>query len=233
MKTGKCDGSIQLEQDLLISIPAWEKATSRPFLVHGQSFLPLLMEAVAAAEQENKRRSRAGSVSSRATTPINSSNMNGYAPSSRAVTPTFKRNSSSSSSQFVSNKRQKLNSGRKNIRAPLGNHRGNDLQTRPEPPMQAPGSRVNSSTRSRNQGRTPSATVHSSGLRSVSTQIHGSLIPAFGRPHSASKSLPGLSPAVLRKSSRAKRESFKPRPSENPAGTGIGKSQRGATFIGR
>lgn len=195
------------------------------------------MEAVAAAEQENKRRSRTGSISSRATTPVNSSNMNGHAPNSRAVTPAFKRNSSSSSStsQFVSNKRQKLSSGRKNIRAPLGNHRGNDIQTRPEPSTQTPGSRVKSSSRSRNlgHGRTPSAAVHSSGSRSVSAQVHGSLIPAFGRPHNASRSLPGASPAISTKSSRAKRESFKPRPSEAPAGIGIGKSQRCRTFIGR
>jgi len=189
------------------------------------------MEAVAAADQENKRRSRAGSVSSRATTPVNASNTGGRAPSSRAITPTLERNSSTS--QSVSNKRQKLNSGRKNIRAPLGNHRGNDMQTRPEPPMQTPGGRIHSSSRSRHlgHGRTPSAPVYSSELRSVSAQIHGSHI---GRPHNTSKSLPGVSPTVMRTSSRTKRESFKPRPGEDPAGIGIGKSsKRCGTLTGR
>ena len=33
---------IQLEQDLLASIPAWELEACKPFLVHGESILQLL-----------------------------------------------------------------------------------------------------------------------------------------------------------------------------------------------
>ena len=186
----------------------------------------MLMEAVSAADQENKRRSRTGSVSSRATTPVNASNLNGYAQSSRAVTPAVKRNSSAS--QSVSNKRQKFNNSCKIIRAPLGNHRGNDIQVRPEPPMKTAGNR-----RALGHGRTPSSVVQSSRLRSVSDEVKGNFIGTFGRLHNPSKSLPGASSTVLRKSSRAKRESFKPRPSEDPASMGIGKSQWCGTFIGR
>ncbi|KXN82934.1 Anaphase spindle elongation protein 1 [Leucoagaricus sp. SymC.cos] len=65
----------RLERDLLSSIPAWEEETGRPFLVNGESFLPMLMEAVAASDQENRRRPpRAGSVPPRATTPTSKEN---------------------------------------------------------------------------------------------------------------------------------------------------------------
>ncbi|KAJ7773131.1 hypothetical protein B0H16DRAFT_1714038 [Mycena metata] len=42
-----------LEQDLLASIPAWEHEAGRPFPVHGQSILHILMQTVSAANQEN------------------------------------------------------------------------------------------------------------------------------------------------------------------------------------
>ncbi|KAF5381777.1 hypothetical protein D9615_005436 [Tricholomella constricta] len=64
----------RLEQDLLVSIPAWEHEAQRPFLVHGESILQILMETVSAQDQENKRKPRAGSVPLRATTPVNSTN---------------------------------------------------------------------------------------------------------------------------------------------------------------
>ncbi|KAJ3509210.1 hypothetical protein NLJ89_g5340 [Agrocybe chaxingu] len=46
----------RLEQELLVSIPAWEDEAGRPFLVHGESFLQILLEAVSANDQENRRK---------------------------------------------------------------------------------------------------------------------------------------------------------------------------------
>ncbi|KAJ2924052.1 hypothetical protein H1R20_g13040, partial [Candolleomyces eurysporus] len=62
----------RLEQDLLTSIPAWELEACKPFLIHGESILQLLLETVAVSqEQENKRKTtRAGT---RATTPTGTS----------------------------------------------------------------------------------------------------------------------------------------------------------------
>ncbi|KAJ7040686.1 microtubule associated protein [Mycena alexandri] len=82
----------RLEQDLLTSIPAWEHEAGRPFLVHGQSILHILMQTVSAADQENagpnntgKRKpspsggpgARTTSVPVRATTPTP---LSSYAP---------------------------------------------------------------------------------------------------------------------------------------------------------
>ena len=199
------------------------------------------MEAVTAADQENKRRpTRPGSVPPRATTPVNSTNSNGHAGGSRVVTPAVRP--SSSASQSVPNKRQKLNDGQKNVRAPLSNHRGNNVQARLDPPTKTPGTTRKPSTvkKSRTQqrtlghGRTPSTTAYPAGLRSVSADVKGSSIPAYGRSHNASKSLPGAGSAALRKASRAKRESFKPRPSEDHPNLGlsggIGNPRWGGTF---
>lgn len=249
--------STQLEQDLLTSIPAWEEETGRPFLVHGESFLEMLMETVTAADQENKRRPpRAGSVPPRATTPVNSNS--GHAPNSRTgvVTPAV-RPSSTISSQSLPNKRQKLNksatNGHGTGRAPLSNHRGNNMSARPASPSKLPAKTPGSVTTSvlrptsiaiskpgtqhhaLGYGRLPSTMTHSSGVRSVSAGVKGSTTRAFGRPHYSSKSVPGAGSSALRKASRAKRESFKPRPStENAesgksAGTGIARWGGGFT----
>ena len=47
---------LQLEQQLLSSLPTWEKKNGRSFLAHGESMLQLLMENVSSNEQENRRR---------------------------------------------------------------------------------------------------------------------------------------------------------------------------------
>jgi protein regulator of cytokinesis 1 len=232
----KSDDSIQLERDLLSSIPVWEQETGRLFLVHGERILEMLLEAVAAADQENKRRPpRGGSVPPRATTPMNSNN--GHAPGLRAVTPAVRPNSAAS--QSVPNKRQKLNDGHKNVRAPLSNHRGANFQTRPaSPPRKTPGTvhKTNTLTKPRMQhrtGRTPSSIAYS-GQRSVSASVKGSSIMTHGRSYNASKSLPGAGTSALQKASRTKRESFKPRPSQDHADLGgnggIGIPRWGATL---
>ncbi|KAF8483578.1 microtubule associated protein-domain-containing protein [Russula ochroleuca] len=95
----------RLEKDLLTSIPAWEADAGRPFLVHGESILQILLNAAGAADKENRRggKGRAGSVPPRATTPNS-------APGKGAITPAVRPASSMgcSQSQSVPNKRPRL-----------------------------------------------------------------------------------------------------------------------------
>ncbi|KII85376.1 hypothetical protein PLICRDRAFT_165888 [Plicaturopsis crispa FD-325 SS-3] len=139
----------RLEQDMLASIPAWEDEAGRPFLVHGESILRILMDTVGAADQENGKRTgengkrrgqqRAGSVPARSTTPSNS-----YVPgrSTGVVTPAVRPGSSMSSS--VPAKRPRLNESTygPTPRAPLGSHRGpatNGSAHRSTSPSKIPG----------------------------------------------------------------------------------------------
>jgi protein regulator of cytokinesis 1 len=121
-------GTSQLEQDLLNSIPAWEQEMRKSFLVHGEPFLPLLMGSIGASDQENKRKPpRAGSVPPRATTPVNSTH--GYMPvtkSGNVVIPAVRTISqvTGSGSQSVPNKRQKLGDHAPTARVPLGGYKG-------------------------------------------------------------------------------------------------------------
>lgn len=225
--------------------------------MHGQSILQMLMEAVSAADQENKRRpTRAGSVPPRATTPVNSSGHN-LSSSTRtgAVTPAV-RPRSAMSSLSVPSKRRKLNdsssastSGHAAGRAPLSNHRNNYMPNRPASPSRAktktPGSVTSSALKSNHtiprtvtrfqtlgHGRRPNAQIHSSGMRSVSAEVKGSSSSTtYGRLKPSSKSMAGPESSVLRKASRAKRESFMPRPSTDGAemgkSVGIGSSRWG------
>ncbi|KAF9451602.1 hypothetical protein P691DRAFT_699098 [Macrolepiota fuliginosa MF-IS2] len=247
----------RLEQDLLVSIPAWEQDTSRPFLVHGESFLQMLTETVAAADQENKRRPpRAGSVPPRATTPVNSTNS--YVPGTRAgaVTPAV-RSSSTISSHSLPNKRQKLNdstvSGHRTGRAPLGNHRGNNTQARPgsptKVPVKTPGTissvprpttlaipKPGTQYHALGYGRVPGTMARSSGMRSASAGVKVSSARVHSKFQKSSKSIPGAGFSMLRKASRAKRESFKPRSSTDTTETGknvgIGSARWGAGLAG-
>ncbi|KAI5118297.1 hypothetical protein M0805_003816 [Coniferiporia weirii] len=61
----------RLEQDLMVSIPAWEEEEGRPFLVNGVNIMDVLLEAMGVQDKENARnkKPRAGSVPARATTP--------------------------------------------------------------------------------------------------------------------------------------------------------------------
>ncbi|KAL4266299.1 MAP65/ASE1 family protein [Pleurotus pulmonarius] len=132
----------RLEQDLLASIPSWELENGRPFLVHGESVLQILMETVSAADQENAAKknkmshSRSGSGSNsnhgasiaRAKTPSGTSSNRGI------VTPAVRSASSMSNGRpESSNKRPKLNeNGRtpavgasgSRMPMPLQDHRG-------------------------------------------------------------------------------------------------------------
>ncbi|KAJ7868841.1 microtubule associated protein-domain-containing protein [Mycena leptocephala] len=146
----------RLEQDLLTSIPAWEHEAGRPFLVHGQSILHILMQTVSAADQENaggtnangKRKpspagsgGRATSVPARATTPTP---LSSYAPrmGTGVVTPAVRPAPGNSHSQ--PNKRAKTDTTPSyafSKPAPLGAHRGGNGNsvTRLASPSKIPG----------------------------------------------------------------------------------------------
>jgi Ase1/PRC1/MAP65 family protein len=221
----------QLEQDLLVSIPAWEDEAGRPFLVHGQSMLRLLMETVSATDQENQNKrkqapSRAGTVPPRATTPAFTL---GARSATGVVTPAVRPGSSLSKS--APNKRPRL--GESNSKpAPLGTHRGQHAVNgtsggRPVSPA---------------KGKTPSSLP-----RPVGVPKPGK---ALGIPHgyqqqrattnplavSTSSYHYGVSTAVnvAKKASRARRESFKPRASvdENGGWAGGGSGTRRWGFGG-
>ncbi|KAI0300522.1 microtubule associated protein-domain-containing protein [Multifurca ochricompacta] len=93
----------RLEKDLLTSIPAWEAEAGRPFLVHGESMLQILFSAAGLADKENGRgmKARAGSVPPRATTPNS-------APGKGMITPAIRPASSMGRSQSAPNKRPRL-----------------------------------------------------------------------------------------------------------------------------
>ncbi|KAF8066744.1 microtubule associated protein [Lyophyllum atratum] len=237
----------RLEQDLLASIPAWEDDAQRPFLVHGESILQILMETVSATDQENKRKpARAGSVPPRATTPVNSTGS--YVPGSKSVTPAV-RPGSAVSSQSVPNKRQKLGeptlsmhnrqgSGGKGhtpsygtSRPPLGTYRGGNSGTGPRAvspskiPGRTPGGGLSSLPRpapvampvpkpgtqhhALGHGRVPSSAAYG-GARTTSAA--GMTSGTYGARYASAGSGYGA-PAVMKKATRARRESFKPRPS--------------------
>ncbi|KDR79106.1 hypothetical protein GALMADRAFT_92933 [Galerina marginata CBS 339.88] len=253
----------RLEQDLLISIPAWEEDAGRPFLVHGESFLQMLMETVSATDQENKRKPpRAGSVPPRATTPVNSSN--GYVPGAKTgvVTPAF-RTSSQVSSQSVPNKRQRLGenpSVYSTARAPLGAHRGENTGglARASSPTKIPTKTLGGSSLPRpatlamivpkigtqhhslGHGRVPSTVIYGAGVTGVNTYAPGarstssSSVHAYGRAPSAgySKATRMSGPADIKKATRARRESFKPRPSMNTLDLGVGVAVGGSRWGG-
>jgi len=238
---------MQLEQDLLLSIPAWEEEAGRPFLVHGESFLQILMQTVTAADQENKRKQpRAGSVPPRSTTPVNPPSS--YVPGTRTgvVTPAV-RTSSQMVSRSVPNKRQRLgensmSSSTPNFgtaaRAPLGNHRGGNVNggARASSPTKIP-SKTSTGGGSRpatmsmvmpkpgtqhhalGHGRVPSSVIYSAGVAGVNTYSSGrstSAGQAYPRSNSAgygSKVHNASGPTTMKKTTRVRRESFKPRPS--------------------
>ncbi|KAG6833143.1 hypothetical protein H0H87_010857 [Tephrocybe sp. NHM501043] len=228
----------RLEQDLLTSISAWEDEAQRPFLVHGSSILQLLMETVSATDQENKRRPpRAGSVPARATTPVNS--VNSYVPGSKTARPASASQSVPNKRQRLnpdpSGQPRQASGGKGRTasygtnRPPLGSHRGGNVGTRvrsTSSPSKMTGRKPNGSETSQprptavampvpkpgtqhhalGHGRVPSNAAY---LR-VSSTSAGMTSGVYGARYARSGS---GAPAVAKKATRARRESFKPRPS--------------------
>ncbi|KAJ6551359.1 microtubule associated protein-domain-containing protein [Mycena capillaripes] len=166
----------RLEQDLLTSIPAWEHEAGRPFLVHGQSILHILMQTVSAADQENaggtnangKRKpspsGRATSVPARATTPTP---LHSYAPRTGVVTPAVRPAPGNSHSQPAKRARTDTTTPSYTFSnskpAPLGAHRsGNGAVPRTVSPSKIPLSRI-----------APSG---------LPQRAHGAAPPPFGLP---------------------------------------------------
>ncbi|KAF9465929.1 microtubule associated protein-domain-containing protein [Collybia nuda] len=250
----------RLEQDLLASIPAWEQEAKRPFLVHGESILQILMETLSAADQENKRKPpRAGSVPPRATTPVNS--LHAYVPGSKTgvVTPAIRP---SSASQSVPNKRQKLgepvtgpghqrqgsggNGHTPNYgRVPLGSHRGgNSASGRNVSPSKIPGKTptgVQSSLprpigiamplpkpgtqhHALGHGRVPSGMAYATGYPAGgrgSSSVSVLTSSGYGSRYASGGAGYGTGAGAMKKATRARRESFKPRPSVDTMEMGV------------
>ncbi|KAF7377604.1 hypothetical protein MSAN_00183200 [Mycena sanguinolenta] len=239
----------RLEQDLLASVPAWEQEAGRPFLVHGQSILHILMQTMSAADQENagsnangKRKpspsGRATSVPARATTPTP---LGSYAPRSGVVTPAVRPPPGNSNSQPTKRARTDTVTPSYTFSkpAPLGAHRGGNGVAHNSSPSKIPLSRTTpTGIPGRAQTRAPAPpfgitkpvggtlaqyqalghgrgpTTGYAGVRSASVSISTASISsagsygATGRYASASGGN-----GVAAKASRARRESFKPRPS--------------------
>lgn len=201
--------------------------------MHGESILQILIDAASAADQENKRKPpRAGSVPPRATTPVNS--LNHYVPGSGGgrtgvVTPAV-RPGSSLAAHSASNKRPRLGDSGSGQRAPLGAHRGhaaNGHQSRGASPgktgvpaktptggsslprpVAMPMPRLGTQHHALGHGRVPSA-VCGAGVYQRSASVAAAMSASMG----ASAARYGGYPGAAKKASRARRESFKPRPS--------------------
>lgn len=243
----------QLEQDLLISIPAWEEEAGRPFLVHGESIMSILSATASAhtIDKENKHTgaggkngtstsTRAGSAPPvRATTPINSSNH--YVPGSRntsggkgVVTPAV-RAGSVIREREGSNKRQKMVDA--TPRTVLGTHRGTNTSTKNASPTKVPGSRSVSVPKKLSAHTTtmmmpvprPGTQHHALG--------HGRLPTSTARSVSASVAsvtrtrVPSGTAKKPAARTKLKRESFKPRPSADHVDHGWDKGH-GARYGG-
>ncbi|KAJ7604655.1 microtubule associated protein [Roridomyces roridus] len=150
----------RLEQDLLTTIPAWEAEAGRPFLVHGQSILQLLMQTVSGADQENNSRNTPGNahgsgkrkpspagvgprpgVPARATTPTPASHS--YAPKTGTVTPAVRPAPASSQSQPNKRARTDAFSNSNSTSKPVvfGSHRAGNgvVGVRASSPSKIPG----------------------------------------------------------------------------------------------
>ncbi|OSD08019.1 hypothetical protein PYCCODRAFT_1381285 [Trametes coccinea BRFM310] len=262
----------RLEQDLLVSIPAWEAETGRVFLVHGVSMLQLLMEMMPASDKENgnkRTKGRAGSVPPRATTPANGHHLTAPASShgggsrTGVVTPAVRPSSSLSNSQSVPNKRQRLgeSTSHNNVRAPLSSSRGAHNRAAsptkiplpgktpvggsslPRPvPIAMPVPKPGTAHHALGHGRVPSAQQlsssnsfnrHQPGTRAVSYMSTST--SSYGRGYGSVSSAAATAAAVAKKATRARRESFKPRPSVDEdwaLGAGLGDAAGGRRWAG-
>ncbi|KAI0360677.1 hypothetical protein OH77DRAFT_1470873 [Trametes cingulata] len=260
----------RLEQDLLVSIPAWEAETGRIFLVHGVSMLQLLMETMPAVDKENgnkRTKGRAGSVPPRATTPANGHYLtaptSGHGGGSKTgvVTPAVRPSSSLSNSQSAPNKRPRLgeatttHNNAPSARAPLSSSRGAHnraasptkiplpgktpvgASSLPRPvPIAMPVPKPGTAHHALGHGRVPSAQQLSSSHAYSSHQPAARAAPymststsSYSRSYGAGSGAAVHAAAVAKKASRARRESFKPRPSVDEdwaAGVGLGDGAR-------
>ena len=220
---------LQLEKELLASIPAWEEANGTVFLMRGESILQILLETIATTEESKKRTTRAASVPLRQPTPVN--NAPPKRPSTRAgsVTPAV-RPRSQASNYPASNKRQKLAEGSyatassstqppappATSRRPLSSQRhGNStrsakpssksLSRQPTIEMVVP--KPGTQQHSLGHGRLPTSVIYGPG---VGGSVTRSASTRFAHANQQSKANPAT---TAKRVVKAQRESFKPRPS--------------------
>ncbi|KIJ62270.1 hypothetical protein HYDPIDRAFT_114762 [Hydnomerulius pinastri MD-312] len=151
----------KLEQQLLSSLPAWEQANGRPFLVHGESMLQILMETVSANEQENKKKAP---VSQYPAQPLNSNKPTGPTTRSRSLEPV---NGGASKGGYVPGKSQNLPAGAVTPAVRPGSSMAQAQGTNKRQRL-ADGSSKQTRSSSPAKGRTPSGS--SSGLPRPVTQ---------------------------------------------------------------
>ncbi|CCM01779.1 uncharacterized protein FIBRA_03846 [Fibroporia radiculosa] len=247
----------KLEQDLLVSIPAWETETGRVFLVHGESIMQVLMERFSVHDKENSNKRsktpRAGSVPPRSKTPSNPPlhympAVNHGGKTTGVVTPAVRSGSNmTSSSQSVPNKRPRLGestSAYNNVPMPsnvaaLGICRGPSTYRPPSPSKMSGKMPMDSSSLPRpvsvampvpkprtahhvlGHGRAPSAQashLHNyHPYQSAQPQMRAASHCSTTSSHRAYEAVALGSSMAAKKASRARRESFKPRPSMDDA----------------
>lgn len=222
--------------------------------------MQMLVEVVSAADQENKRKQpRGGSVPPRATTPVNSTK--GYVPGVKTgvVTPAV-RTSSQMACQSVPNKRQRLGDSSSSgvtpvysssARAPLGTHRGENVAggiARAASPTKIPTKTPTSGPRSATlamvvpkpgtqhhslgHGRVPSTVIYGAGVTGVNSYRSASSGGGYGRVPSTGYTKGAGQAGVMKKATRARRESFKPRPSMDNMDLGVSIGASGGPWSG-
>lgn len=217
------------------------------------------METVSAADQENKRKpSRAGSVPpARATTPVNSTQS--YVPGNKAKPGVVRPGSTLS--QSAPSKRQRLGENHTSgptaghhastQRAPLGAYRGgNGVGSSPTKghsktpiggsslprPVSLAVPKPGTQHHALGHGRMPGTVIPgggdtystSGGAKGYGSGRYASATAASGYDRTGSMTMGKM----MKKSSRARRESFKPRPSMDDMGVSVGLGARWAGFGG-
>ncbi|KAF8554517.1 hypothetical protein OG21DRAFT_1508849 [Imleria badia] len=231
----------KLEQQLLSSLPAWEQANGRPFLVHGESMLQILMENVSANEQENKKKTVTSQYSvqalnaSKPTGPLTRSrslepatgnaNKAGYVPGKThnppagAITPAVRSGSSMSQ---TTTKRQKLADGRaKPVRSSSPAKGRTPSLAASGPPKAIVQAAPHVTTRSKHGegyaslgwGRVPSTMQRTTSRAVTTSSVSVHRYASATKSYGASSMGSMARASSLDKGGRIKRESFRPRPS--------------------
>jgi Ase1/PRC1/MAP65 family protein len=216
-------------------IPAWEAETGRPFQVNGESMLQILLEATCAnsdgKEVQRSGRSshqiRAGSVPpTQALVPENGTRVvsarrgvvRPASADSHSERPSKKQrlDESTSTSRAGGSQSIKKNITKASIAMPVPLRAVTPGSSLPRPIM----TRSATQRAALGHGRTPS-TQQSAGIRQTSapyTQNHITLTSSTHRSFSCSTSVRN-SEVAARKAVRARRKSFRPRPSTDTAWT--------------
>ena len=240
----------QLEQQLLSSLPTWEKKNGRSFLVHGGSMLQLLMENVSSNEQENRRRTPTSQYSMQAlnkgasqglkTAASNGANgvvKGGHVPGKAnavlhgVVTPAVRPGSSMSSNTHGTNKRQKLIDGaHRTVEphtkgwTPSGNNSALPYPATLQVPVPSQ-SRNSQGYAALGWGRNPSSMPRSvSQPRVAGGYLGSSQYHTNPRSYNSGSMVPNhrREPVAKRTTGQIRKESFKPRPSGDGIGRGGG-----------